>query len=194
MIFWGFISVLFVALYKASPQWRFIISWIGLVFFILWTRVNKGSKAWQQSWEIKTEYYIREIYKYDNLYKKTHEEKEEKCEEKFGESKKDKKSLIKDVFDKFENICKKFDSTIWFFTESDYSMSKLLIALSNFYIFIWIGAIIYYSDWQFILNFDNTILSYLFVVFCNVYILFSHFACRSNRKNNANKEFEIIDS
>lgn len=182
VIFWGFISILFVALYKISPQARFALSWIGLVFSFLWTWVNKGSKSWQQSWEIKTEYFIREIYKYDYLYKKAHEDKNSKHV----------KGLKKS--EKIESFFKLIDAKTHFLTESDYSMSKLLISLSNFYIFIWIGAIIYYSDWPFILNFSNKSLVNIFMIFCIVYIIFSAFACKSNRKNNAKIEFNIIDS
>jgi len=76
IIFWGFISALFVVLYKVNNIYKFAISLIGFVFSVIWTLVNKGSKAWQQSLGEKNRILCALLFKYEHLYKKAHEDED----------------------------------------------------------------------------------------------------------------------
>jgi hypothetical protein len=56
LFFWGFISAAFLA-YAALRQseLRIVVACFGMVCSCAWTLVNRGSKYWQESWEIKVE-------------------------------------------------------------------------------------------------------------------------------------------
>jgi hypothetical protein len=172
VIFWGFISALFLVLYHVSSTYKLGICSIGFLFSVIWTLVNKGSKAWQQSWENKAEFYSRIRFRgYELLYKKAHEYRDEEWED-------PQRSWVK----KFGSFLRKLAG----FQAMDYSMSKLLIALSNFYVLIWIGAFLRYSSIPYFINFitDNDI-GYFYLAICFVYAIITLISCKSNTKNNA---------
>lgn len=53
--FWLFTGGSFVALYtvQSQPLFQIIITNIGLFCTVCWTLVNRGSRFWMQSWELK---------------------------------------------------------------------------------------------------------------------------------------------
>lgn len=56
LFFWGFISAAFVAYATlGQSQLRIVIACFGMVCSFAWAFVNRGSKYWQESWEMKVE-------------------------------------------------------------------------------------------------------------------------------------------
>lgn len=59
LFFWGFIAAAFVAYAELAKEsdndLRFIIACFGLVCSLAWTLGNRGSKYWQEAWELKVE-------------------------------------------------------------------------------------------------------------------------------------------
>lgn len=58
LFFWGFISAAFAgyaALREVGPDLGLVIACFGMVCSFAWTLLNRGSKYWQESWEMKVE-------------------------------------------------------------------------------------------------------------------------------------------
>ncbi len=55
IFFWGFIGVAFVAYAQLFPKsdLSFFVACFGLVCSVAWTLQNRGSKYWQEAWELK---------------------------------------------------------------------------------------------------------------------------------------------
>jgi hypothetical protein len=56
LFFWGFIAAAFVGLvstYSSHPRLSLAVSCFGTVCALCWTLVNRGSKYWYETWEIK---------------------------------------------------------------------------------------------------------------------------------------------
>ena len=62
-IFWGFNTALFVGVAAAMehPRLPLVLSSLGIVFSLIWTLSNRASKAWQESWEIKSEIFSQNL-------------------------------------------------------------------------------------------------------------------------------------
>jgi len=74
-LFWGFIAAAFIgytSLLKHNADTAIIIAIFGLICSICWTLANRGSKFWQEHWEL----YMNECEKkLGNIYGKPHFQK-----------------------------------------------------------------------------------------------------------------------
>jgi hypothetical protein len=73
LVFWGFVAVLFVGVAQSVDKWRSLavaLTGLGVVFSLIWSLVNRGSKSWQESWEIKSVQFFDERYSYTNLFRR----------------------------------------------------------------------------------------------------------------------------
>lgn len=64
LFFWGFIASSFVgyaSVLKDKPSLAIVIACFGFVCSVAWSFVNRGSKRWQENWEIFVEEFENEI-------------------------------------------------------------------------------------------------------------------------------------
>jgi hypothetical protein len=66
-VFWVFAAEIFVAVVAALqqgwPRLSVALSLTGVVFSLTWTLANRGSRSWQESWELKAERFLEvDIY------------------------------------------------------------------------------------------------------------------------------------
>lgn len=111
-VFWGFIAALFIGvatIYTKSNFLAFLLAELALIYSYIWTLSNRGSKSWQESWEIKASKYYHILY---------------------GESKND---FYSRVTDKNSN-----QSLVKLLRPKEVSLSRLLIALSDVSVIFWI--------------------------------------------------------
>ena len=166
-IFWGFIAALFIAVATAidkSRQLSFVLSTLGLVFSLIWTSANRGSKAWQESWEIKADYYFNELYPNENT-----------------------KNIYERVYDKEK------DGKVFFLLRpGPYSLSRLLIALSDFSCIFWLGLCLYLFPYDFVSKLPVINLKEdagtLFFAFGVAYCLYVLKACKSESESKDKSE------
>ena len=167
-IFWGFSAALFIGIAvihdKVDSQLTFVFSILGAVFSLIWTLANRGSKSWQESWEIKADNY------FDLLHKK---------------------SEIKKVYSKVYSNSHHNNISRWL-RARDFSLSRLQIALSDFCLLFWIGMIVYLFPKVpagFLANFKH-IKQYSGFIFFIVGFIFSIliiFYCRSTQEGKEEK-------
>jgi len=108
-IFWGFSAALFIGVatvIEHSPQLSFVLSSLGIVFSWIWTLSNRASKAWQESWEIKSSLFYREFNPTEDI----------------------------DVYTRVDPNSE---------VQKIYSVSQLLIMLSDFVVIFWLGMCVY---------------------------------------------------
>ncbi|MBU8906528.1 RipA family octameric membrane protein [Desertibacillus haloalkaliphilus] len=113
LFFWGFIAALFVAvasLYDKNVLLTFMSALMGVALSFIWTLANRGSKAWQESWEVKAKDYFEQLYGYDKLYQKVTESQ---------------------------------DEIIRLLRPRDYSLSRLLIVVSDLMFVFWMITLLY---------------------------------------------------
>jgi hypothetical protein len=163
LIFWGFISALFIAVAQliknnSSDYYVLILAITGMVFSIIWTLANRGSKAWQESWEIKAKKYYKDDDDKENIYKKIYQSQ---------------------------------DGIIFILRHRDYSLSRLLIALSDFSVIIWLGISLFYLP---SINIRNLIMNNkaksfnILFGFGIIYIIYVLIFCRSRDTGELYKE------
>jgi len=73
LVFWGFVAVLFVAVAQAagkSQRLAMVLAILGVVFSFIWSLVNRGSKSWQENWEIKCVQFFKERYHYEGVFRR----------------------------------------------------------------------------------------------------------------------------
>jgi len=124
-IFWIFVAAIFVAVVTALQQeWPPLsvgLSVTGVVFSLIWTLANRGSRSWQESWELKAEHFL---------------------EERYGPV---------DVFgDRWERGGARFctlHSGVFTLKPRRYSLSGLLVALSDFVVVFWVCLTLYTAQW-----------------------------------------------
>jgi hypothetical protein len=129
-IFWGFLAALFIAVATVREnhsQLAFVFSTVGLIFSFIWTLSNRGSKSWQESWEIKAEYFFNKLYSSD-----------------------DTKDIYQRVYDNDKD-----DKTFFLLRPRKYSLSRLLISLSDFTVVFWVGVCIYMFPINFFYKLPN---------------------------------------
>lgn len=149
VVFWGFVAVLFLAVkefMQSQSQLALILSVMGAVSSLIWSLVNRGSKAWQESWELKANRYVKGLYGY-KLYDKEPGNRKE---------------------------------IIFTLRPRDYSLSRLLIALSDYIFLFWLGLSVYLSligDFRFRWMMDNAV--WLFCLFSLAYGIYILCCCRS---------------
>src|SRR5712692_3881381 len=71
VVFWGFVAALFVAVASVSqmrPRLAALLALTGLMFSVLWTLVNRGSRSWQESWELKSNEFMERRHGYSDLF------------------------------------------------------------------------------------------------------------------------------
>ncbi len=81
LLFWGFIAILMVAIAESkttNPHLATILSLMGVMFSSVWVLVNRGSKSWQETWEIKAEVYSKHLYGTEALFRRAVNYKEPK--------------------------------------------------------------------------------------------------------------------
>jgi len=73
LVFWGFVAVLFIGIVQAIDKSRALtvaLVSLGGVFSLVWTLVSRGSKSWQESWEIKSANFLQERYNRTGLFRR----------------------------------------------------------------------------------------------------------------------------
>ena len=120
-IFWVFVGAIFIAVVGAArdgrPRLSIALSLTGVVFSLIWTLVNRGSRSWQESWELKAERLLEERYGPMDL---------------FG--------------GRWERGGLRFltlHSGFFTLRPRKYSLSGLLVALSDFVVAFWVGLAFY---------------------------------------------------
>jgi len=111
LFFWGFIASAFVGyatLEQAKSPLAIAIACFGFICSFAWTLVNRGSKRWQENWEI----IVSEI----------------------------EENVTGALFNK-RRI--KANKPLWL-SASNFSVSKIAIALSDFTVIIWFSFLIHY--------------------------------------------------
>lgn len=151
LVFWGFIAALFVAvgtLKAYDPQLTIVLSSMGIVFSFIWSLVNRASKSWQESWEIKAKQIFDERYQSQSgLYKRLEGNQ---------------------------------DGVFPWLRPSKFSVSRLLIILSDYLALFWTGLTVYLvardqlETWL-----PKGALGISFTVFSVLYIVYAWLACRS---------------
>lgn len=141
-IFWGVIAALFVAVgyvkENVDEEFAFLLSLVGIVFSWIWTLANRGSKAWQESWEIKAAFLFNELYGKDTRTKDIFYRAEKKQEE---------------CYRKILNAQK-------------FSLSRLLISLSDFSLICWMFMALKLFTFSFASFFSSiVVLMYVIYVF-----------------------------
>lgn len=109
LVFWGFVAALFVGVAAArerSLKLAIAMGALGVVFSIIWSLVNRGSKSWQESWEIKAQRYFSKLYGEEHL---------------------------------FERALGDQGGVFFLLQPRQYSLSRLLMALSDLTAAFWIG-------------------------------------------------------
>jgi len=152
LIFWGFVAALFVAVASVLGKSRGLaaaLSIAGVVFSLIWALANRGSKSWQESWELKADDFLIRRYTVD-----------EKIFRRKTQSQNDVFFLLRPL---------------------KYSVSKLLVALSDFVVIIWIGLTLrltvdVYDRYP--RHLDKYAIG-IFAVFGFMYLLYVLYACRS---------------
>ncbi len=153
-VFWGFIVALYIGvatIKNSSMQLASILSNIGMVFSLIWTLSNRGSRSWQESWEIKAAYLFKKLY------------------------------FSKSDIDIYQRVVddKKNKETFFILRHRKYSLSRLLISLSDFTVIFWIGLSGYFFiDLLQEIKFNSVkdysgVIFFLFSVFYCVYIVFA---------------------
>lgn len=166
-LFWGFIAALFIAvaaLYKDNTNEGlvFVLCLVGIVFSLVWTLANRGSKSWQESWEIKADFFFEERYNYKQFYDR--------------------------ITDDFENDAwlKKVRGLITGKRPAKYSLSRLLIALSDVTVLFWVAASIFFAnkicEWRIISIEDKKILVIILAAIFFLSILYIFISCRSGEE------------
>ena len=150
LVFWGFVAVLFVAVAAVKPYAQYLalgLSAMGVVFSLVWALVNRASKSWQESWEIKARKFFEERYGSKEMYKRVTEDQGE-------------------IF--------------FMLRPRNYSVSRLLIALSDYLVIFWAGLVVYLGLHDRLLaSFAKQSLVMAFIVFSIFYGLYILWACRS---------------
>lgn len=150
LIFWGFISVLLIVAWTTHAN-RVVatgVSFIGLVFSVIWSLANRGSKAWQESWEVKSAHCVEKYCGASQFYKREPENQ---------------------------------DNVFFVLRSRGYSLSRLLIAASDFMVFVWVSLLIYLTPFEKIILTKKSLGS-VFVYFCIGYIVYVVCACKSRGK------------
>lgn len=150
LVFWGFISALFVAVAAIKPYAPYlaiVLSAMGAVLSFMWSLVNRASKSWQESWEIKTKKFFEEIYGSKDMYSRVEEDQSDIC---------------------------------FVLRPRKYSVSRLLIAFSDYSFLFWTGLMVYLLSHEWLLaSFAKQSLVVAFIVFSLVYAVYVRFTCRS---------------
>lgn len=116
-IFWGFLSIMFVGVTSVGEKSLFLaftLSGVGFLFSIIWSLANRASKDWQESFELRAE-----------KFAKAHADANENPYEYMEDT--DKKS-----------------KTLFLYRPMKYSLSKLLMAVSDISTIFWFVTTIYY--------------------------------------------------
>ena len=134
-----------------------------IVFSLIWTLSNRAGKAWQESWEIKSEFY------YSRLNSK-------------------EKEVYKRVVDKEKN------KKIFFLLRPlPYSLSRLLILLSDFSLIFWLGMCIYLFPGKVLRTFPIVDLyksaGVFFFVICLAYCIYVLIAGKSASEEITKKNY-----
>ena len=117
VVFWGFVAALFVgvaAVLEKQPRLATVLSLAGVVFSVTWTLVNRGSRLWQENWELKVDHLVQELY--GTL------------------------PNGRPLFKRQENT---EDPGFWLLRGLKYSLSGLLVALSDFVVLFWTALAFY---------------------------------------------------
>lgn len=156
LIFWGFISALFISISSLMDKAKDssllpILSLTGLVFSVIWTLANRGSKAWQESWEVRAQDFYKNLYEEENIYGK-------------------KKAQQNDI--------------VVLLRSRDYSVSRLLIALSDFSVIVWTGISLFYFPIKYVSNFiisHKPLFIIIFYIITVAYIVYVFKCCKSRK-------------
>jgi len=167
-IFWGFIAALFIGVAtvkKDSSLLAFVLSNVGLVFSLIWTLSNRGSKSWQESWEIKAAHLFKKLY----------------CKE-------SKLDIYERVVDE-----KKNEETSRLLRPRMYSLSRLLISLSDFTFVFWLCVCIYLFPGDILKKIEianlRDVVGILFFCFSIGYCIYIIIATRSKSNGMSKEEF-----
>jgi len=115
-IFWGFLTFLFLGVAKIYGEHKYlaiVLSNLGFIFSVIWTFANRGSKAWQESYELRAELFYRKIH---NI-----------------------KEVDFDAYDKVYSQNKNHESFI-LYRPAGFSLSKLLMLVSDITLVFWLGV------------------------------------------------------
>lgn len=171
-IFWGFLAALFigVATIEENNQLALVLSSVGLLFSFIWTLSNRGSKSWQESWEIKASYFFNVLYESKNT-----------------------KDIYNRIIDDDKN-----QKTFFLLRPRQYSLSRLLISLSDFTVVFWFGLCLYLFPLKFFRNLPTIDLKEnagaIFFIFTILYGIYTSFATKSHPIGIDHKErFKLIE-
>lgn len=150
LVFWGFVAALFIAVATIKPHAQYIalcLSVMGILFSLVWALVNRASKSWQESWEIKANELFLARYGCKDMYKRASENQ---------------------------------DEIIFLLRPRKYSVSRLLIALSDYSVIFWFSLVVYlgFQNW-FLTIFTKQSLALVFVIFSMLYGVYILQYCRS---------------
>jgi hypothetical protein len=123
-VFWVFVAAIFLAVIAAAEhRWSGLsiaLSLTGVVFSLIWTLVNRGSRSWQESWELKAEHFL---------------------EARYGPT-----GLLGGRWERGGPRFLTLHSGFFTLRPRHYSVSGLLVALSDFVLIFWICLVVYMAQ------------------------------------------------